>query len=191
MRYSVRLFVSGLLLCFGVGVWAQGPTYDRGRAPTPEEIQAWDIDVDRDGNGLPPGSGTAVEGSKIYTQKCAFCHGPTGEGGVAKRLFGGQGSIGTDKPIKTIGSYWPYAPTLFDFINRAMPENRPGTLTADEVYALTAFLLYRNEIIGEKDVIDATSLPKIRMPNRNGFLPEVPEWREGMKRRLGYYPSEQ
>ena len=189
MRYFLRLLISGIFLV-SPALWAQAPTYNRGRTPTAEEIEAWDIDVDRDGNGLPPGSGTAAEGLKIFARKCAVCHGPIGEGGIAKRLLGGNGSLSTDKPMKTIGSFWPYAPTLWDFINRAMPASQPGTLTANEVYALTAFLLYRNEIIGENDVIDAESLPKVQMPNRNGFIPEVPEWRKGMKRRLGFYPTE-
>jgi S-disulfanyl-L-cysteine oxidoreductase SoxD len=189
MRYFPSLLLLGMFLLASTASRAQTPTYGKGRAPTDEEIKAWDIDVDMNGKGLPPGKGTAAEGSKIFAQKCAVCHGPTGEGAIAKRLLGGKGSLSTDKPMKTIGSFWPYAPTLFDFINRAMPASQPGTLSANEVYALTAFLLYRNEIIGENDVVDATTLPKVQMPNRNGFIPEVPEWKPGMRRRLGYYPS--
>ena len=190
MRCFRSLLVPGMFLTVSVGLWAQTSTYNLGRTATQQEIQAWDIDVDMDGKGLPPGKGTATEGAKIFAQKCAVCHGPTGEGAIAKRLLGGKGTLNTNKPMKTIGSFWPYATTLWDFINRAMPASQPGTLNANEVYALTAFLLYRNEIIGENEVIDATSLPKIQMPNRNGFLPELPQWSPGAKRRLGYYPGQ-
>ena len=190
MRCFHSLLVPGMFLTVSAGLWAQTPAYNLGRTATQEEIKAWDIDVDMDGKGLPPGKGTAAEGAKIFAQKCAVCHGPTAEGAIAKRLLGGKGTLSTNKPMKTIGSFWPYATTLWDFINRAMPASQPGTLSASEVYALTAFLLYRNEIIGENDVINATSLPKIQMPNRNGFLPELPQWSPGAKRRLGYYPSQ-
>jgi mono/diheme cytochrome c family protein len=160
---------------------AQGPTYGLGRTPTAEEVKAWDIAVSREGKDLPPGRGTAVEGGKLYQQKCVACHGPTGTEGKFLHgvLVGGKGSLTTLEPIKTVGSYWPYATTLFDFINRAMPMDKPGSLSADEVYALTAFLLYRNDIIQESDVVDAASLPKIQMPNRNGFFPAEPEWKRG------------
>lgn len=188
MIYFLRML--GVLLALSAVLLAQTTTYGRGRTATEEELKAWNIDVDMAGKGLPPGSGTAADGAKIFAQKCAVCHGPTGEGAIAKRLLGGKGSLNTNKPMKTIGSFWPYAPTLWDFINRAMPASQPGTLTANEVYALTAYLLYRNEIIGEHDVIDATSLPKIQMPNRHGFIPELPEWKQGTKRRLGYYPNQ-
>ena len=189
MPCFLRLLVLALFLTSCTGLMAQTPTYDLGRTATEEEIRAWDIDVDIDGRGLPPGSGTARDGARIFSQKCAVCHGPTGEGAIAKRLLGGRGSLTSDKPIKTIGSFWPYPTTLWDFINRAMPASQPGTLTANEVYALTAFLLYRNEIIREDEVIDRETLPKVQMPNRNGFIPEMPTWKPGMKRPLGLYPD--
>ena len=182
MRYLLSLVVPGILLTVCVGSWAQTPTYNRGRTPTEEEIRAWNIDIDVEGKGLPPGSGTAQDGAKLFAQKCAVCHGPTAEGGLAKRLLGGKGSLTSNKPIKTIGSFWPYATTLWDFINRAMPASQPGSLRPDEVYALTAFLLFRNEVIQEGDVMDAKTLPKIQMPNRNGFVParleDIPDLRK-------------
>lgn len=160
---------------------AQSPTYHLGRTPSQEEVKAWDISIGPQGSELPPGRGTAIDGAKIYAEKCAVCHGPTATEGKFLHgvLTGGQGSLTTLEPVKTIGSYWPYATTLFDFINRAMPFSKPGSLTPDEVYALTAFLLYRNEIVNESYVIDAQSLPKVQMPNRNGFFPAQPEWKNG------------
>jgi cytochrome c len=134
------------------------------------------------GNGLPPGSGAATDGWKNYSQKCAGCHGRNLEGGRGQaggpRLVGGKGSLNTADPIRTVGSAYPFATTLWSYIYRSMPENKPGSLTADEVYALSAFLLFRNEIIQESDVLDAKTLPKIQMPNRNGFVPAVPAWPE-------------
>jgi hypothetical protein len=160
---------------------AQGPTYRLGRTPTKEEIKMWDISIGPDGKELPPGSGTALSGARIYAEKCAVCHGPTATEGKFLHgvLAGGKGSLTTLEPVKTIGSYWPYATTVFDFVNRAMPFSKPGSLTSDEVYAVTAFLLYRNEIIKVNDVIDAESLPRVQMPNWNGFFPVNPEWKNG------------
>ena len=151
-------------------------TIDLGRAATTEEIQAWDIAVGPAGKELPPGSGTAKDGSGIYAQKCAICHGPTGEGGAEKALVGGRGTLTTLTPRRTIGSYWPYATTVWDYINRAMPRLQEGTLSPNEVYAVTAYLLWRNEIIGETEEMNAETLPKVRMPNRDGFLPPEPQW---------------
>jgi len=153
---------------------AQAPDYANvGRAPSTEEIRAWNIAISPDGKELPPGSGTAKEGAKIFAAKCAACHGPTAEGTQqGPRLVGGEGTISTLQPVRTIGSYWPFATTVWDYINRAMPRNNEGTLHADEVYSLTAFILFRNRIIQETDVMDAKSLPKVRMPNRDGFIPQ-------------------
>ena len=148
-----------------------------GRPATAEEIRAWDTAVSPDGKELPPGSGTVAEGAKIFAQKCAPCHGPNGEGAAAKVLVGGRGTLASPSPERTVGSYWPFATTVWDYINRAMPPMQEGTLKPAEVYALTAFLLYRNDIIQENDVMDAKSLPKIQMPNRNGFVPAVPVWK--------------
>jgi len=147
----------------------QSPTYGVGRTPTPDELRAIDIEVTPDGKGLRHGSGTAAAGKDVYTRRCETCHGPTGKEGPQDVLAGGQGSLTTSRPQKTVGSYWPYATTLWDYINRAMPFDHPSTLTADEVYAATAYVLFLNGIVGEKDVLNETTLPQIKMPNRNGF----------------------
>jgi S-disulfanyl-L-cysteine oxidoreductase SoxD len=155
------------------GIWpaaAQLPTYGVGRPPTAEEVRAWDLTIRPDGQGLPPGRGTAALGKPIYAERCAACHGETGEDPKYSRLVGGHGTLATDKPIRTIGSFWQYAPTLWSYIRRAQPYDNPGSLTPDQVYAVTAYLLHRNGIIGEQDVMDATTLPRVQMPNRDGFV---------------------
>jgi S-disulfanyl-L-cysteine oxidoreductase SoxD len=136
---------------------------------TADEIAAMDVSIGPDGAGLPPGSGTPQQGAEIYAERCAACHGPDGTGGANDRLAGGQGSLATAAPLKTIGSYWPYATTVFDYVRRAMPYPAPHSLTDDEVYALTAHLLRLNGVIGPDAVMDATSLPRVQMPNRDGF----------------------
>jgi cytochrome c len=151
---------------------AQSPTFGLGRTPTAEALKAIDIEVLPDGRGLPPGSGTADAGKPIYAARCTICHGATGKEGPQDVLVGGQGTLNTAKPLKTIGSYWPYATTLFDYVSRAMPFDHPGTLQADQVYAATAYLLFINGIIGEHDVMDRTTLPQVKMPNRTGFVPD-------------------
>jgi len=151
---------------------AQSPTYGVGRVPTQEEFKAWDIAIGPDGRELPPGSGTAKAGKAVYDAKAAACPGPTGKEGPQDVLAGGQGTLNTPKPLKTVGSYWPYATTLWDFTNRAMPFNAPGSLTPDEVYQVTAYVLYLNGIVAENDVIDARTLPQVKMPNRNAFVPD-------------------
>ena len=160
-------------LTISTAALAQTPDYRNvGKTPTQDEIHAWDIAVGPDGKGLPPGSGIATEGAKIFANKCAACHGQNLEGSpLGPRLVGGEGTLKTLSPVRTIGSYWPFATSLWDYINRAMPRNAEGSLSADEVYSLTAFLLYRNKIIPEGDVIDAKSLPQVKMPNRDGFIP--------------------
>ena len=145
------------------------PAPSRGRHATPEEIAALDIDVAPGGVGLPPGSGSAAEGAAIYAVRCAHCQGANGEGGPADRLVGGVGTLTSAQPVLTTGSFWPYATTLFDYLRRAMPYDSPGTLSADEVYALTALLLERNGVIAANVRLDATSLPAVRMTNRDGF----------------------
>jgi cytochrome c len=140
-----------------------------GRHATPAEIAALDIDVAPGGGGLPAGSGTSAEGAAVYATRCAHCHGANGEGGPADRLVGGVGSLATSAPILTTGSFWPYATTLFDYLRRAMPYDSPGSLSANEVYALTAFLLERSGVIEASARLDAASLPAVRMPNRDGF----------------------
>ena len=138
-----------------------------------EDAAAWDISIAPDGVGLPPGSGTPAQGAVVYAQKCAACHGQNGEGQPNDRLVGGQ-LIGDQPAVKTVGSYWPYATTLFDYTRRAMPWQQPKSLTNDEVYAVSAYILRLNGIIGENDVINATTLPKVAMPNRNGFISLYP-----------------
>lgn len=128
-----------------------------------------DFTIMPDGRGLPDGSGSAIEGAAVYTQHCIACHGANGEGTVNDRLVGGHGSLDSDQPVKTIGSYWPYATTVFDYIRRAMPLQQPGTLSDDEIYAVTAYLLYLNGIVEEDTTLDAASLPEVEMPNRDGF----------------------
>jgi S-disulfanyl-L-cysteine oxidoreductase SoxD len=150
-----------------------------GHVATPAEIAGWDIDVRADGHGLPPGHGSVREGEKIFAETCAACHGAKGEGKPADRLVGGFGTLATSKPVRTVGSYWPYATTLFDYIRRAMPFNAPQSLTADQIYAVSAYILYLNNIVTEDTVLDAASLPRVRMPNRQGFTspdprPDVP-----------------
>jgi cytochrome c len=159
-------------------VLAQSPTFGIGHAPKPEELNAIDIEVTPDGTGLPPGSGTAATGKDVYKRRCETCHGPTGSEGPQDVLVGGKGSLTTSTPLKTVGSYWPYATTLWDYMRRAMPFDHPGTLTVDELYATTAYVLLLNGLVGEDDVLNQTTLPRVQMPNRNGFVadprPDVP-----------------
>lgn len=176
-----------LLLLAGTAL-AQSPTYGVGRTPTEEEIRAWDISISPTGEELPPGSGTATQGAQVYLQRgCAGCHGLTGTEGPAPRLLkldagpdADPWEFGRILPIRS-----PYATTVWDFINRGMPLSAEGSLTADEVYALTAFLLHINGVIAEDAVLDAQSLPKVQMPNRDGFA-VLPEWKHGQPRLQGY-----
>jgi len=154
-------------------VGAQLKTFGLGRAPTAEEIRKWDVTIPPDGRGLPPGRGTAALGKTVYIERCASCHGENAQDPKYGVLVGGQGTLNTDKPVRTIGSFWPYATTLWSYINRAQPLDEPGSLTPDQVYAVTALLLHLNGIIGEHDVLDAATLVKIRMPNRDGFVPDA------------------
>ena len=149
---------------------AVGAAPDLGREVKPEEAAAEEISIPPDGRGLPPGSGTASEGGAVYQAKCAGCHGVKGTEGPADRLVGGIGTLAAPKPVKTVGSYWPYATTLFDYIRRAMPYNAPRSLSNDEVYALCAYLLFLNGIIGLEVRLDAKTLPQVKMPNRDGFV---------------------
>ena len=137
---------------------------------TPAGIARADISIPPDGTGLPEGSGTSAQGAQVYTTKCVGCHGPEGAGTVNDRLVGGQGTLKTTTPVKTIGSYWPYATTLFDYIRRAMPYPEPHSLSNSDAYALTAYLLHLNRVIAADAVMDAKSLPKVQMPNRGNFV---------------------
>jgi mono/diheme cytochrome c family protein len=147
--------------------------HEFGRPATPDEIKLWDIDVRPDGTGLPEGSGTAVRGKEVYQQNCVSCHGPNGQGGIKDRLAGGQGTLASDKPIKTVGSFWPYATTLFDYIRRAMPYPAPGLLGVDDTYAVVAYILNLNGVLPDDAKLDRESLPQVRMPNRDGFIPDA------------------
>ena len=167
------------------GALAQMPTYGVGRTPTVEELKAWDLTIPPDGRGLPPGQGTAVLGKPVYADRCASCHGENGDDPKYRALVGGRGPLTSaelgenldwllgGKPILTIGKFWPYATTLWSYINRAQPFDEPGSLTPDQVYAVTAYLLFLNGIIGEADVLDARTLPAVKMPNRDGFVPDA------------------
>lgn len=143
-----------------------------GQAMTPAELAFWDTSIPIDGSNLPAGSGTSAQGALIYAQKCAACHGKTGAETDTRLtpLIGGIGSLATQQPVRTLGSYWPHAVIIFDYVRRAMPYNAPKSLTDDEVYALTAYLLHGNGIIDETLVLDRTTLPAVKMPNRDGFI---------------------
>jgi mono/diheme cytochrome c family protein len=154
-------------------LFAAGPGhYGYGKPASPAEIAGWDIDVrGDDGAGLPSGKGSVVQGAGVYTDQCAICHGTFGEGeGRMPKLVGGIGTLKHDRPELTVGSYWPFAPTLWDYINRAMPMPAPHTLSADDVYALTAYILHLNDVVSSDFVADRDSLPKVKMPNRDSFV---------------------
>ncbi|MFP6815523.1 MAG: cytochrome c [Pseudomonadales bacterium] len=156
------------LLVFATGpVEAQTP--DLGVAPSVQEIHAADTTIMPDGEGLPAGSGSAEIGAELYRNHCQACHGEGGTGGINDRLAGGHGSMTSSMPVKTIGSYWPYATTLFDYVRRAMPYATPGVLSDTQVYAVTAYLLHINGIIGETEPMNAATLPAVRMPNQANF----------------------
>jgi S-disulfanyl-L-cysteine oxidoreductase SoxD len=142
-----------------------------GKPISAEEFASWDISISPSGAGLPPGSGTVKQGEAVFAAKCQACHGEKGAGTPNDRLVGGQGSLPGEKPaVKTIGSYWPYATTLFDYVRRAMPFNESKSLTADELYGVVAYLLNLNGVIPEGETMNAQSLPKVEMPNRDGFI---------------------
>ena len=156
-------------LALAASAFAQSPNL--GKPISQEDLASWDISIGPDGAGLPPGSGTVQQGEAVYAAKCQACHGDKGAGQPNERLVGGQGSLSGNAPaVKTVGSYWPYATTLFDYIRRAMPLNRSKSLANDEVYAVTAYLLNLNGIIPDTATIDAQTLPKVTMPNREGFI---------------------
>lgn len=168
MSFLRNIAVAVIFASFSSPVWAN----DFGRSATQGEISLWNIDVGPDGAGLPEGSGTAARGKEVYQQNCEICHGPNGQGGIKDRLVGGQGTLATNNPIKTVGSYWPYAPTVFDYVRRAMPYTAPGTLSNDDTYALVAYLLSLNGILPADGKVDQRTLPQVVMPNRDGFIPD-------------------
>jgi S-disulfanyl-L-cysteine oxidoreductase SoxD len=145
-----------------------------GASVSAAEIARWDISIPPSGAGLPSGSGTARQGVQVYEQKCLVCHGAKGAGKPADPLAGGIGTLATRTPVRTVGSYWPYATTLFDYVRRAMPILNPLSLTNDEVYAVTAYMLNLSGIIGEDVPMNAQSLPQVKMPNRDGFVSDWP-----------------
>jgi cytochrome c5 len=169
---AVLLPLVALASCSSIapGVQNTEAAYGIGTPLTDLDLAAWNIDVAPDGCGLPPGSGDVATGAHVFAAKCAACHGAQGEGGLGDPLVGGQGTLASAKPKRTVGSYWPYATTLFDYIRRAMPYSAPESLSADEVYALSAFLLNQNGIVPANTRLDAASLPRVVMPNRNGFV---------------------
>src|ERR1700675_4377047 len=148
---------------------AQSP-YGIGRPATPAEIAGWNININRYGNNLPPGRGSVSHGREFFDQQCAACHGTRGEGGVGDRLVGGQGTLATPKPVRTVGSYWPYAPTLFDYIRRARRETAPKSLSNEDVYAVSAYILNLNGLLPPDATLDAGTLSAIKMPNRSMFV---------------------
>lgn len=177
-RCLPRACVLAVGLGLAGGALAQGSyggPYGFGTPATAEEIAAWDIDAMPDGRGLPPGEGGYEEGKQVYTQQCLACHGAdlggvAGTGGAA--LIGGRGTLASGKPKKTVESYWPYASTLFDFTKRAMPFHTPGSMSDNDVYAVTAYILAEGNIIGKDEVMNAETLPKVVMPNVDGFIPD-------------------
>src|SRR5215468_7431288 len=190
-----RSVVSAIVFVTGAAVSAQSPTFGVGRAPTADEVRAWDISIRPDGAELPPGHGTAKEGAPLYTQKgCAGCHGRTGSGSMAPTLIKSDGTTKSSVPClapcvndnNVMALHAPYATVLWDYINRGMPLGKEGSLKPDEVYALTAYLLFKNGVIRENDMMDAQSLPKVAMPNRQGFALPVQEWKHGAPRLQNY-----
>ena len=147
-----------------------GIGYGIGHSATPAQIKAWDIDVAPDGKNLPAGRATVAQGKLIYAAQCAACHGEQGQGGLGDKLVGGRGTLATPAPVKTVGSFWPYATTLFDYVRRAMPLNAPQSLSDAEVYAVSGYVLHLNGLLNEDAVVDAKTLTELKMPNRNGFI---------------------
>ena len=169
MRKTLLVAAAAFAMAAALACAAEGPNL--GRVATPEEIASWDISIGPDGAGLPPGSGTPKQGEAVYAQKCLACHGERGTGKPNDQLAGGQGTLPGDKPaVKTVGSFWPYATTVFDYVRRAMPYNESKSLTNDELYAVVAYILNLNGIIADNDTMDAQTLRKVKMPNRDGFV---------------------
>jgi mono/diheme cytochrome c family protein len=165
-----KLIAAGALLALCSAAFAESPNL--GKPISQEDIAAWDISIGPDGAGLPPGSGTPKQGEEVFNTKCQACHGAKGAGQPNDRLVGGQGSLPGDKPaIKTVGSYWPYATTLFDYVRRAMPYVDSKSLSNDEIYAVAAYILNLNGVISDTETMNAQTLPHVKMPNRDGFIP--------------------
>ena len=171
MSRSLALALLASLLAGGIAAAAQVAPPKLGRPASPDEVAKIDISIAPDGKGLPPGSGTVAQGAMVYAQKCVSCHGDKGAGTPSgDRLSGGIGSLATPNPVKTVNSYWPYATTVFDYIRRAMPITAPQSLSNDEAYAVTAYILSLDNVVPMNATLDAQSLPKVQMPNRDGFV---------------------
>jgi len=185
---SLRLLLPAMMLAACGAGWAQSPTYGLGKTPTQDEIRAWDISISPTGKELPPGKGSAKEGAQVYAQKCVACHGATGSEGPAPMLIKRQNPPANPGPCvapcirdnNVMAMHAPYATVIWDYINRGMPFKQEGSLKPDEVYAITAFILFKNGVIPEDQVLDAQSLPQVKMPNRDGFA--IPPWKPGMPR---------
>ena len=175
MRSLEGSLLGAMMLVIVPAFAAEAPRW--GQPITPGDLAPWDISVGPDGVGLPPGRGTAKQGEAVFAAKCQACHGEKGAGRPNDALVGGFGTIASDKPaVKTVGSYWPYAVTLFDYVRRAMPYNDTKSLSNDELYAVSAYILNLNGVIGADDAMDAQSLPKVKMPNRDGFILFPRQW---------------
>lgn len=184
VNFSAVLFFLTAILLNSALVYSEPSSL--GKAATAEEIQGWDIDIRPDGTGLPDGSGNAFDGEDVFIEKCALCHGEFAEGaGRYPALAGGEGTLDTHDPMKTVGSYWPYATTLFDYIRRAMPYGHAQSLSNDEIYEMTAYILYSSDIIEDDLELNKETLPLVVMPNRDGFIadnrPSVPDGEPCMK----------
>ncbi len=194
-RSVARFALISMIVAVGAALSAQSPTFGVGCAPTADEVRAWDISIRPDGEELPAGHGTAREGAPIYIQKgCAGCHGRTGSGANAPTLIKSDGTTKSTVPClapcvndnNVMALHAPYATVMWDYINRGMPLGKEGSLKPDEVYALTAYLLFKNGVIREDDVMDAQSLPKVVMPNRQGFALPAQAWKHGTPRLQSY-----
>ena len=167
-----------LILVLAIGAFAQKnnaekPAHKRleiGHTVTQRDTVGKDTFVTPEGTGLPPGRGNAFEGKPIYDRRCSRCHGPRGEGADDQAIAGGIGSLATPKELRTVGSFWPHAPGVWDYVNRSMPFNQPGTLAVDQVYSVVAYLLYLNKLVDEKTEMNPTTLPIVKMPNKDGFV---------------------
>ena len=166
------LILNSVLIAVGINsAFAEHQGPGLAQAASKEDVAAWNLNVFPDGEGLPQGEGNVAEGETVYKTKCLVCHGENGLGtAVGDQLAGAQMGLTSDYPEKTIGTYWPYATTIFDVVRRSMPMTAPGSLTNNEVYSVTAYLLYLNNIINEDDVMNAETLPKVQMPNKDGFI---------------------
>ena len=169
---SLRLIATAAAFALCLSAAQAQQRYGIGHSATPDEIKGWDIDIAPDGANLPPGHGSVERGRTVFAEQCASCHGEQAQGGLGDRLVGGQGTLSSPKPVRTVGSYWPYATTLFDYVRRAMPQNSPQSLSDDDVYAVSAYILNLNGLLPTDAVLDAKTLPAIQMPNRDAFVPD-------------------